>query len=378
MPAYVSDEVVMEAVRALEEANGNYAEAARKIGRARSTIQDQIKIATKRNLTGIAWGGPTPPSHELGKITQEYIDPVTKRREWRRLVPVKEQVESLIDAFKEYLAKEVTPLKVIDAPLVTLGNKLTIYPIPDFHFGQLSWGKETGESWDMNIARETMMTSSAALMAKGPATEHAWVVFLGDYFHADDETNMTKRSHNTLDVDGRNSKVTMMGAEIAVQRVDMALQKHRYVTVKALPGNHDPKSGGDLLTLALMMRYGDNPRVTIDITPGVFWFKEFGTTMTGWHHGHTVKPENMPATMSAYEPEMWGRTKYRYAYLGHFHRRIRGRDQDSHSGAIWEVFQAITARDAWNRSMGHNSGRSMVAIVIDRDDGEESRYYQPI
>jgi hypothetical protein len=228
----------------------------------------------------------------------------------------------------------------------------------------------------MQIAADTLKRLMENLVAKTWSTQNALVVFLGDYFHADDDSAMTKKSGNHLDVDGRNGKVTMWGVELAVMVVDMALQNHKHVTVKALPGNHDPKSGGDLLTLGLKMRYHNEPRVTIDTTPGVYYFTQIGNTMLGFHHGHTTKPESMPGVMAQFEPEMWGKTKYRYAFLGHFHRRIKGRDADTHGGAIWEVLQAITARDAWNRSMGHWSGRSMVSVVYSPDGGEEHREYE--
>jgi hypothetical protein len=75
---------------------------------------------------------------------------------------------------------------------------------------------------------------------------------------------------------------------------------------------------------------------------------------------------------------MWGETLYRYAYLGHIHKRSKGLAVDERSGAIYETFQAITAKDAWNRSMGHSSGRSIATITLTKQGGEWGRFYTPI
>jgi hypothetical protein len=329
-------------------------------------------------MFGDAFGGPTPEGYSLGKVTQLHVDPTTKRIEWRHLVPDKEGVEDWLDKVIERFNAELQPLPTLgelrgaspfDADL------LTLYPLPDVHLGQYSWGKETANVYDLDIARETTIAAFKQAASVAIPTTEGIVLGLGDYFHADGNDARTPKSGNQLDVDGRFGKVQMVGAEILVQTVDIALQRHEHVTVKILPGNHDPR-GGDVMTLALLMRYATNPRVTVDRSPATHWFFQWGQTMIAAHHGHETKPESMPAVMAAYEPEMWGSTLYRYAYLGHIHRRLRGTDE--HGGAIYETFQAITAKDAWNRSMGHASGRSIATIILSKQHGEFARFYTPI
>lgn len=364
-------------VEALNDHGGNKQAAADSLDMPVSTFKNQLKVAVRRNFTGDAFGGPVPEGYELGKITQMHTSDDGKTMEWRHLHPRGEE------ALAEFIARlnaEVAPIPEVPAPQKDLGlasGLVAVYPLPDVHLGQYSWGKETGESYDLQIAVDTVRGTFEKLLARTPATDTAVVLALGDYYHADSYEARTPRSGNPLDVDSRFGKVQWMGAELLIRVVDMALQKHQTVIVKALPGNHDPR-GGDALTQAVWFRYMGNPRVIVDRAPGVFWFRQFGATMIAAHHGHEAKPAQMPGVMASYEPEMWGSSTFRYAYLGHTHKRQRGTDVDETKGAVYEVFQAITAKDAWNRGKGHASGRSITAIILDPQRGEVSRVLEPI
>lgn len=369
----------IEALTAYAAAGNNYEQAARELGVAVSTLKYRVKAAVRKNLAGVAFGGETPPGYSLGRITQLHRSEDGKVSEWRRLEP-DTLGEQSIAALEEWARSAITPLPPVaepddddsDAPF-----ELTVYPIPDVHLGQYSWGKETGNSYDLDIAVKTVKDTFVKLVRKAPASHHAIVLGLGDFFHADGNDARTPKSQNALDVDSRYGKVQWMGAELMIQTVDLALQKHKHVTVKVLPGNHDPR-GGDALTIALWFRYLDNPRVTVDRGPALHWFYQWGEVMIAAHHGHETKPEQMPGVMSAYEPKMWGDTQYRYALLGHWHKRAKGFASNESNGAVWEIFQAITAKDAWNRGKGHASGRSITAITYDQRDGEVTRTLVPI
>jgi hypothetical protein len=376
----VSDEALQAVVDALAAADGNKDLAARTMGLPRNTFRGRLAQATRKNLTGNFAGGPAPEGYVYGNTTQEWTFTTPdgrKVREWPRLFPILGS-EEVREALEEWANRAITPLPAVEqlnyATKSTI-NQATVYPIPDVHLGQYSWGKETGNSYDLDIAKETVRSTFKRLVASTPATDEAIVLGLGDYFHADGNDARTPKSGNSLDVDSRFGKVQWVGAELLVEVVDMALQKHNHVTVKILAGNHDPRAQ-DALTIAVWFRYLGNPRVTVDRGPGLHWFFQWGKVMIAAHHGHETKPEAMPGVMASYEPAMWGSTTFRYAYLGHIHRRLRGTDELK--GAIYETFQAITAKDAWNRGVGHSSGRSITAIVLDKQKGEVGRVSEPI
>lgn len=370
----LDNEYLQKVIDTLDEAGGNKAEAARRLGIHVNTLKNQIVVATRRNLYSDAFGGITPPGYQLGKITQMHTSEDGKTMEWRHLIPT--ELGDALETLEERFARTITPLPEVPAPANVEQDLLTVYPLPDVHMGQYSWGKETGEGYDLDIAKDTVTRAFDNLVSQTPASKVGVVLILGDYYHADGFASVTPKSGNALDTDSRYNKVQWMGTELAITLVDRALQKHETVIVRALPGNHDPR-GGETLVLALWSRYHGNPRVIVDRTPGSFWFFQWGDVMLAAHHGHEVKPEQMPGVMAAYEPAIWGSTLYRHAYLGHFHRKIRGRMADEYGGADWEVLQAITAKDAWNRAQGHASGRSISAITHNKN-GQQSRIEIPI
>lgn len=370
----LSNEQLQAVVDAFHSAGGNKAEAARNLDMHVNTFKERLSAATRLNMLGDAFGGEVPEGYVLGKITQLHKSEDGKVMEWRHLTPEARQ-EAFLKAIEEWASSAIKPLDEAPLPAVTLSNLAVVYPIPDVHFGQYSWGKETGNAYDLDIARQTVLTTFGRLVKLAPAATHAVVLGLGDYFHADGNDARTPKSQNALDVDSRFGKVQWMGAELLIEVVDLALQKHDHVTVKVLAGNHDPRAQ-DALTIALWFRYANNPRVTVDRKPGLFWFWQWGKTMIGAHHGHEAKLEAMPGIMAAYEPEMWGATLYRYAYQGHIHKRTKLVEE--RGGVVAETFQAIAAKDAWNRGKGHASGRSVAAIVLDKAKGEVIRRYEPI
>lgn len=376
MPVYIEDEDLLAVVAEVNDADGNKAEAARRLGISRETLRDRYAAAVRRNLTGAALGDPMPEGFELTKITSLVKRADGTSLEWQHKTRVPTLQQTLEDVVT-YLNDNLEPLQLIPPPAATYADLATMYPIVDFHLGQYSWGKETRESYDLDIARDTFKATVLKLFARTPASHTAFVVGFGDFFHADSNLALTPGHGNSLDTDGRNGKVINLGAELVVWTVELALQKHAIVVVRMLAGNHDPR-GGDLLTLALNMRFGRNPRVIVDRDPGYFWFHQWGTTMLAATHGHETRIEQMPGVMAAYEPVMWGNTRFRYAYAGHWHRRIKGKLADEQGGAVWEVFQAVAAKDSWNRGKGHSSGRSMVSITYSLTEGELVRHYAPI
>lgn len=349
---------------------GNYVDAAEELGINESNVRRAVREATRRNLTGEALGGPMPEGYTLGRITR-LASPAGTQLEWQHMNPDVEAVENTIEALIEGMAQSITPLQTI-APYTMTRNteQLTLYPVVDVHLGQFSWGKETGENYDLKIAREQFLRTTRELVGLAPYSGTALIAILGDFFHADNNDATTHKSHNHLDVDGRIDKVLHLGVELCIWHIDLALQKHLDVIVHVSRGNHDPHLSKALAT-ALYFRYQDNPRVSIDRSPMDLWSMQWGVNMLSFTHGDMIKAEQMPGKMAAFEPQMWGNTTERYGFSGHFHRQKKGPLSDEADGATWEILPAFTAKDAWNKAMGFSGKREMQAITFDLNEGRK-------
>lgn len=275
----------------------------------------------------------------------------------------------LIDAIKEAFAQYDGSAPVIESPVQSDADLLTVYPIPDLHFGLYSWGAETGADYDTEIATRVAKFGIATLVAQSLPSESAVVLVLGDYFHQNDQKNVTPGSGHRLDVDGRWAKVYHDGAVLLLEIVKLVAAKHRTVEVKILPGNHD-EDAAVTLTVAMSLFFSGNERISVNMKPGTAWYRRHGKCLIGAHHGHTMKPEMMAMAMAVDCASDWGQTTFRSYYSGHIHH-ITAKEV---MGVVVETFSSPAAPDSYNSSHGYRSGRSFTAITHHVENGEIGRH----
>ncbi len=90
------------------------------------------------------------------------------------------------------------------------------------------------------------------------------------------------------------------------------------VLVRILPGNHD-EHASVAVAYYLLALYRNEPRVTVDIDPSLFWWYRFGSVFLGATHGHTVKMNQMPMIMASRKADDWGKSKFRHIHTFHIH-----------------------------------------------------------
>jgi hypothetical protein len=256
------------------------------------------------------------------------------------------------------------------APDITYEDNLTLYPWSDPHFGLTVWGKEASENWDLKIGVKTIRETFAQVVARTAPTKHAILLVGGDTLHADNNLNRTPQSGHALQVDGRHQKVILTACETIVANTDLCLTKHENVELIVIPGNHDETSAYPI-AMFLHAWYRNEPRVTVDLSPSLFRFREFGKVMIGTTHGHAAKAKDMPSIMAAREAAAWGRTRHRFVHTFHVHHSSK--QVTEHGGCILETHQIIAPQDAWHFNSGFLSGRSLQSICYDRERGEVSR-----
>lgn len=393
----ITPEQAAEAVAVLQAQAGNKSAAADALGIPRGQLYTRLKRASELGLNGFkpvlegfqvkqtsakidgVWvkqqrapGEPfeLPPNHVVKGISSLVDDQDRVIQQWIKTKieqGTSDVVAALTEAFSAYKGHSVLP----PAPMFTNAETATFYNVSDHHLGLFSWRAETGVDYDLKIGEQLLRDTMATLVDQSPASDNAVILNLGDFFHSDNSENRTLLSGNSLDVDTRYAKVLRIGVGLMIHNVELALQKHRHVTVRCLPGNHDPHAAL-ALSVALAAFFHNNERVTVDCDPSKFFWWRFGQVMVGATHGDMVKPAEMPGVMASMKSKEWGETKFRYAYFGHVHHKSVGGGEKS--GVIWETFQTLAAKDAWHAASGYVSGRSMVSITHHKDRGEILRH----
>jgi UDP-2,3-diacylglucosamine pyrophosphatase LpxH len=354
---------------------GSERKAAKSLGVARSTISMALaSVRVKAAMKGYS------PQHDM---TRTVPDPFIVRGvstfynkegkpsgQWVKSTLDEELREKFVKAMVSALSEEVRGLSPLTKPPEkTNADLLVVYPLGDPHFGMYAWSKEAGEDFDLAAAKRLTLGAVDRLLEASPPSDTCIILPLGDVFHMDDQTNQTPAHKNQLDADGRFVKVLGVGIQTFRHVVLRALERHKNVIVRFVPGNHDPHAIW-ALSFSIAAYFDNEPRVTVDLSPSMFWFYKFGSVLIGATHGDKIKHEQLPGEMACARPEDWGQTKHRYWYTGHVHRQ----SILEFPGVVCESFRTLAARDAWAAGHGYRAGRDMRSIIHHRDHGEIERH----
>lgn len=309
-----------------------------------------------------------PDGFKVKGVSTYYDKDGKPRGQWVKSAEDRERQLEIMREAIEAMAEDLPRLAAVPAPTDTDGRLMACYPIGDLHVGMLSWPEETGEDWNLQLAEQIQCAAMARLVALSPAAEVATIINLGDWFHYDNMEGVTSRSGHSLDRDGRFAKMARVGVKIMRQCIDSALKKHGRVHVINVGGNHDD-TAAIMLRVCLANAYENEPRVTIDQTPGGFNYFRHGSVLVGCHHGHSAKAERLPGVMASDRAKDWGETVHRYWWTGHVHHQ----SLKDFPGVTVESFRTLAAKDAYASWGGYRAPRDMKCIVLDVDDGEVLR-----
>lgn len=302
----------------------------------------------------------------MGKVTVQRNELGQIERTWERQHPAPEQMLEIIEAAVERLPDAVLPAVKQDA--AADDDLLTVIPLGDPHFGLLTWEKEVGVNFDLEIAEAITFAAVDRLVAMSPPSGTAVLLNLGDMFHADNSKNATPMNGNPLDVDGRFEKIATTGILAMVRCVQRMLERHAHVIVRINKGNHDPHQAA-MLALTLQAWFRENPRVTVDTSPSAFWYYRFGNVLIGSCHGDGPKLPDLPLIMATDKPNDWGECPFRVWHTGHVHHD----SVKDYPGCSVETHRTLAPNDAWHKWKGFRSVRELKAINYHRQRGEESR-----
>lgn len=341
------------------------------LGLGHRSTPDKVLNRLKRKA---ARRGAAPGHFEHGVAEGFTIRKVTVQRNaggevvqtWERQHPEAELALDIIEAAIERLPEAILP--AVPAPAVADADLLTVIPLGDPHFGLLTWEKETGANFNLEIAEQITFAAVDRLVSMSPPSGTAILLNLGDMFHADNANNRTPASGNQLDVDGRFEKIATTGILAMVRCVQRMLERHALVIVRINKGNHDPHQAA-MLAISLQAWFRNEPRVQVDTSPTAFWYFRFGSVLIGSCHGDGPKLPDLPLIMATDKPEEWGACPFRVWHTGHVHHD----SLKDYPGCSVETHRTLAPNDAWHKWKGFRSVRELKAINYHRQRGEESR-----
>lgn len=326
------------------------------------------------------WYKTTREGREFGsikeKIPNAYIAKTSSlmdaeglvQQHWVTYRPEAQKEVDLAQAIVEGLAMDLPKVRATKAPKVQ-EDLMTCIPMGDPHFGMYAWAEETGNDFNLDIAKQDLCAAVDYLVKQAPPSAICAIINLGDFFHADNLEGKTTRSGNVLDMDTRLPKVIQVGVAALRQAIQTALKRHDKVVVINAIGNHD-----DVLSMALSIMlaniYENEPRVEVYDQPTRRHYIEFGQNLIGVTHGNQTKDAQLPGIMATERPQEWGKTKYRTWFRGHHHQD----KVEEFNGCLVQQFRTLAPGDAYAVGHGYLSGRDMKAIVYHKEHGEQARF----
>jgi UDP-2,3-diacylglucosamine pyrophosphatase LpxH len=401
-----------KAIQALASFGSN-AKAATSLGITAGALRDRIRRATKRAASrgwspAHDWTHPVPEGHRIkgnstlygadGIVDGQWVKSERDSSDPPAFQPVPEghlvkKVSTLVDGQGNVRAQWVQAPKAEQAqwdqfwaacdrnvakyrgvagttepPELNDESTCTVYPLGDPHIGMLSWGKETGQDFDLDIAERDLLRAIDLLVDRAPPSRMSVLANVGDFFHAEDDAQLTPASGHKLDCDTRSAKITDVGFNLMRHLIDRLLTKHAVVHVVNVPGNHDPRTSR-MMNMWLSAVYEREPRVIVEDNRNPYLYLTHGRNLLGFAHGDGAKPEALPGIMAADRPAEWGATDYRIWITGHVHHQTR----KEFPGCVVESFRTLAARDYWHAWKGYRSGQSLSCITVHEQYGELTR-----
>lgn len=274
--------------------------------------------------------------------------------------------QALADAIREALEGVSAPVAPDKPPL---GKDLcAVFPVADLHMGLLTDAEEVGEDWDSKTSLKVFKRTFSRLVDITPSGDVAVLAQLGDLTHTDDQRNVTPQHGHQLDADTRYFMILRRAVEAMKWAIEALRRNYGKVIYRGCRGNHDLHAHY-AVTLALAEYYRDCGDVEIIESAQDIFAWDYGATMLVLHHGDKAKPERLAPLIPAQWREMWSRTTDCLVLSGHIHHQ----KAQEIGGIMFESVGTIIPRDAHAFSHGYTAKRSLVSIVLDREEGEVSR-----
>lgn len=316
------------------------------------------------------WRNPVPDGHKIKGVSTFYDEDGVPIRQWvKSQTDEQRQFEILIERLEDSQSG-LPKFKATAAPKSCDESLLTLLTITDFHLGMYAYEAETGDDWDVTIARDVFLNSINDMIKAAPNSETGMLCQLGDFLHWDGILSVTPQSGHILDADTRYGKLVDLSMSVMTEAVNMMLKKFNKVVVVSAEGNHDI-SGSIWLRKHLKHLFGNEPRLTIIDNDFPYYAYRHGKVMLCFHHGHKVKMDRLPKVFAS-EPrfrEDWGKSTVAYIHSGHYHSERILED----AGAITEQHPTLASRDSYATRLGLISQRGAKVITYDAEDGEVSR-----
>lgn len=290
---------------------------------------------------------------------------------FRNDIPKMSAEEILKDSI-EMMRKHSPKYQTIQYKKIKDAHMLVIDPA-DVHIGKLALAVETGENYNIEIAKQRCIEGVEGLIqkAQGFPLDKILLIIGNDILHFD-TAKRTTTSGTPQDTDGQLHQIFNEGLQLYVEIIE------RLVTIAPVevvynPSNHDYISGY-MLAQALGAWFRLSKNVAFDTTIRHRKYSTYGNNLICTSHGDGAKHHDMPSLMSTEHPDWSNREKqFRYIYLHHLHHKKVTKWNSAHDtqGVELQILRSPSAPDGWHDRNGYcQAPRAIEGFIHSKTKGK--------
>lgn len=398
----LTNEMLVEAYETYVK-HGTYVEAARAMGVNEKTVRRRVKrfLAVPENsqmTKEILKMGINPANVSGAWIKSDTASFYVKNSEPD--MTFDEIKESLVEAFSGHAPKYDS----FERPSPTDDDCLLVIDPADVHVGKLCAPAETNGMYNTAIAVERMKSGVANVMKIAQNYSLSQIVFVigNDIIHVDNGKHQTTGG-TSQDTDSQWWQMWLAAKKCYIECIEY-LTQFADVHIVFCPSNHD-RHAGWMLAMTVYAWFKDHPNVHFgenqgNITINDRKYFKFGKNLIGLTHGDNAKEKMLPALMQQEVREAWGKTKYAYWYVHHFHHKIRksygvngvdnmekdeigvtvigtGKDIDPENNVYVEYVRSPSPADGWHHRNGYINIQAIEAFIHHPELGQILRFTSP-
>lgn len=312
------------------------------------------------------------PANEIKEILWD-LKEVSVRNDFDKAAVRKQQ-----DSARNWDSFEVKVLERLEAAAATrppakFGSVVrlekshaVVVGLSDLHWGKYSDEGTNKERYNREIASKRVFDATEKVLVRLPSVEKFIVPIGSDFLHIDTDLNTTTKGTHQ-DVDGNPFELLETGCHFMEQWINRLLDIAP-VDLVLMSANHDRMTGLAIL-LYLEAVFRNDPRVNVDRNRSFRAYVQYGQNLIGFVHGDGVKKlGDLAGHMAREASDLWGRTKHRVIYTGHYH--YEKREIDTAFGVIRHQLPSLSGTDRWHSLHGfQGSPKALPFFVHHHDEG---------
>ena len=378
---------IREAYSNWDDAPSSINEICRKFSMSRQTVVDLLKCMGVTHSSS-----PWADEHMVQADEDELVQDLLRRKEekvyvkaqrksWNKVKKDAEKYRSfehfamhIRTYFEEMDATGAGDVPKLSLPQAAEQFSLVISPT-DFHWGKRGVNQR-GESYNREIARERLLSTTTQVLSAVSHRGRPEIIYLalgGDGLHIDNQNSTTTRG-TPQDCDGTPSEIAGSYISLLVEYINLVRQFGAHVHVFCVAGNHDYYST-TLVRCAIQgwFQHASDVSVEQDLSPRQHVL--YGKSLLTFMHGDDGPTRNYPSIIAAEKPAMWGKSKWRFIFTGHFHTE---RELPNFGDITVYRMPSLAGSDDYHARKGYRSRKAIIGYVVSKTRGVIATEIAPV